>query len=145
MKVMSKKLSSELVSILSDLIGLPSPYPPGTAVEICAYAAKRLKKAGYKVGKDVYLGLDVASSEFFKDGQYELESEERSFTSAQFAKYLADLAQRYPIVTIEDGMSEGDWEGWGLLTRALGEKIQLVGDDREERELKRLASSARAR
>jgi enolase len=88
-----------------------------------------IEKAGYKVGKDVYLGLDVASSEFFKEGRYELESEKRSFTSAQFSKYLADLAAKYPIVTIEDGMSEGDWEGWGLLTRLLGEKIQLVGDD----------------
>jgi len=88
-----------------------------------------VEKAGYKVGKDVYLGLDVASSEFFKDGHYDLESEKRQFTSAQFSKYLADLAGKYPIVTIEDGMSEGDWEGWGLLTRALGEKIQLVGDD----------------
>jgi enolase len=88
-----------------------------------------IEKAGYKVGKDIYLGLDVASSEFFKDGQYELESEKRSFTSAQFSKYLADLAGKYPIITIEDGMSEGDWEGWGVLTKALGEKIQLVGDD----------------
>jgi enolase len=88
-----------------------------------------IEKAGYKVGKDVYLGLDVASSEFFKEGRYELESEKRSFTPAQFSKYLADLAAKYPIVTIEDGMSEGDWEGWGLLTRLLGEKIQLVGDD----------------
>jgi enolase len=88
-----------------------------------------IEKAGYKVGKDIYLGLDVASSEFFKEGQYELESEKRSFTSAQFSKYLADLVGKYPIVTVEDGMSEGDWEGWALLTRALGEKIQLVGDD----------------
>jgi enolase len=88
-----------------------------------------IEKAGYKVGKDVYLGLDVASSEFFKEGRYELESEKRSFTSAQFSKYLADLAGKYPIVTIEDGMAEGDWEGWAVLTRALGEKIQLVGDD----------------
>jgi enolase 1/2/3 len=88
-----------------------------------------IEKAGYKVGKDIYLGLDVASSEFFKEGRYELESEKRSFTPAQFSKYLADLAGKYPIVTIEDGMGEGDWEGWGLLTRLLGEKIQLVGDD----------------
>ncbi|MBV8803458.1 MAG: phosphopyruvate hydratase [Sinobacteraceae bacterium] len=88
-----------------------------------------VEKAGYKIGKDVYLGLDVASSEFFKDGHYELESEKRSFNAEQFSKYLADLAAKYPIVTIEDGMSEGDWAGWGLLTRALGEKIQLVGDD----------------
>jgi enolase len=88
-----------------------------------------IEKSGYKVGKDIYLGLDVASSEFFKEGHYELESEKRRFTAAQFSKYLSDLAGKYPIITIEDGMSEGDWAGWGLLTRALGEKIQLVGDD----------------
>ena len=88
-----------------------------------------IEKAGYKVGKDVYLGLDAASSEFFKEGHYELESEKRSFTPAQFSKYLADLAGKYPIVSIEDGMAEGDWEGWAVLTRSLGEKIQLVGDD----------------
>lgn len=88
-----------------------------------------VEKAGYKVGKDIYLGLDVASSEFYKDGSYVLEAENRSFTSAQFSKYLSDLVSKYPIITIEDGMSEGDWEGWGILTRALGEKIQLVGDD----------------
>ncbi|HEY4215417.1 MAG TPA: phosphopyruvate hydratase [Steroidobacteraceae bacterium] len=88
-----------------------------------------IEKAGYKVGKDIYLGLDVASSEFYKNGQYQLEREQRSFTSAEFTKYLAALVSKYPIVTIEDGMSEGDWEGWGLLTKALGEKIQLVGDD----------------
>jgi enolase len=88
-----------------------------------------VEKAGYKVGKDIYLGLDVASSEFFKDGHYDLESEKRQFTAAQFSRYLADLAGKYPIITIEDGMAEGDWDGWALLTRALGEKIQLVGDD----------------
>jgi enolase len=88
-----------------------------------------VEKAGYKIGKDVYLGLDVASSEFFKDGHYELESEKRKFTPAQFSRYLADLAGKYPIVTIEDGMGESDWDGWGILTKALGEKIQLVGDD----------------
>ena len=88
-----------------------------------------VEKAGYKVGKDIYLGLDVASSEFYKDGSYVLSAENRSFTSAQFSKYLADLAAKYPIITIEDGMAEGDWEGWGVLTKALGEKIQLVGDD----------------
>jgi enolase len=88
-----------------------------------------VEKAGYKIGKDVYLGLDVASSEFFKDGHYELESENRKFTPAQFSRYLADLAGKYPIVTIEDGMGESDWDGWAILTKALGEKIQLVGDD----------------
>jgi enolase len=88
-----------------------------------------VEKAGYKVGKEIYLGLDVASSEFYKDGSYVLSADNRSFTSAQFSKYLADLAAKYPIITIEDGMAEGDWEGWGILTKALGEKIQLVGDD----------------
>jgi enolase len=86
-------------------------------------------KAGYSVGKDVFLGLDVASSEFHKDGRYVLAGENRSFDSAGFADYLADLVRQYPIVTIEDGMAEGDWDGWALLTRKLGAKIQLVGDD----------------
>jgi enolase len=86
-------------------------------------------QAGYRAGSDVYLGLDVASSEFFRDGRYQLESERRSFSAAEFIRYLADLVQRYPIITIEDGMSEADWDGWAELTRALGRKIQLVGDD----------------
>ena len=88
-----------------------------------------IEKAGYQPGRDIYLGLDVASSEFFRDGRYQLESEKRSFTAAEFARYLADLAARYPIVTIEDGMSESDWAGWGELTRLLGGRLQLVGDD----------------
>ncbi len=88
-----------------------------------------IERAGYKPGKDVYLGLDVASTEFFKDGVYELESEKRKFNAAEFADYLAGLVSRYPIVTIEDGMSEGDWEGWATLTKKLGQKVQLVGDD----------------
>jgi enolase len=88
-----------------------------------------IDKAGYRAGKDIYLGLDVASTEFFKDGVYSLESEGRKFSSAEFADYLAGLAGKYPIVTIEDGMSEGDWDGWAILTRKLGTKVQLVGDD----------------
>jgi enolase 1/2/3 len=88
-----------------------------------------IERAGYRPGSDVYLGLDVASSEFYKDGGYRLDSEGRSFTSAEFTAYLADLAARYPIVSIEDGMSESDWEGWALQTQALGRKLQLVGDD----------------
>jgi enolase len=86
-------------------------------------------RAGFKAGQDVYLGLDVASSEFFKDGVYELESEGRRFQPAQFVDYLAGLVDKYPIVTVEDGMAEGDWDGWGLLTQKLGRKVQLVGDD----------------
>jgi len=88
-----------------------------------------IRRAGFKAGEDVFLGLDVASSEFFKDGVYELESEGRKFSSAQFADYLAGLVDKYPIVTIEDGMSEGDWDGWALLTQKLGRRVQLVGDD----------------
>jgi enolase len=88
-----------------------------------------IERAGYGVGKDVYLGLDVASSEFFREGRYHLEGEGRSFDAAGFTDYLAGLVSRYPIITIEDGMSEGDWEGWALLTKALGTKVQLVGDD----------------
>jgi enolase len=81
------------------------------------------------VGQDIYLGMDVASSEFYKGGRYHLEGEGRSFDSAGFVEYLSGLVARYPIITIEDGMSEGDWEGWAQLTRALGNKLQLVGDD----------------
>src|SRR5260370_10031525 len=88
-----------------------------------------IDRAGYRAGKDIYLGLDVASTEFFKNGVYPLESEDRHFTSSEFADYLANLAAKYPIVTIEDGMSEGDWDGWAILTRKLGSKVQLVGDD----------------
>jgi enolase len=88
-----------------------------------------IDKAGYRAGKDIYLGLDVASTEFFKNGVYDLESEGRKFNSAEFADYLAGLVAKYPIVTIEDGMSEGDWDGWAILTRKLGAKVQLVGDD----------------
>jgi enolase len=88
-----------------------------------------IDKAGYRAGRDIYLGLDVASTEFYKNGVYELESEGRKFTSSEFADYLAALAAKYPIVTIEDGMSEGDWDGWAVLTQKLGRKVQLVGDD----------------
>jgi enolase 1/2/3 len=85
--------------------------------------------AGYTPGGDVLLGLDVASSEFFSEGVYSLESEGRQFSAAQFVDYLADLVGRYPIITIEDGMSESDWQGWALLTQRLGRRVQLVGDD----------------
>jgi enolase len=88
-----------------------------------------IEQAGYKPGRDIYLGLDVASSEFFRDGKYELASEHRSFSSAEFTRYLGDLAASYPIITIEDGMAEGDWSGWSHLTSELGSKLQLVGDD----------------
>ena len=86
-------------------------------------------KAGYKAGEDVLLGLDVASSEFFDNGKYHLVGEGKRLTSEQFVDFLAGWAAQYPIVTIEDGMDEGDWTGWKLLTEKLGDKVQLVGDD----------------
>ncbi len=86
-------------------------------------------KAGYKAGEDVLLGLDVASSEFFDNGKYHLVGEGKRLTSEQFVDFLAGWAAQYPIVTIEDGMDEGDWAGWKLLTDKLGDKVQLVGDD----------------
>ncbi len=88
-----------------------------------------IEKAGYQPGEQVAIGLDCASSEFYKDGFYHLHAENRKLTSGQFVDYLADWVGKYPLVTIEDGMSEADWEGWKLLTERLGRKIQLVGDD----------------
>jgi len=86
-------------------------------------------KAGYKAGKDVLLGLDVASSEFYKNGVYHLEGEGKKFTAEKMVRFYEDWIRQYPIVTIEDGMSEKDWKGWKLLTDRLGSKVQLVGDD----------------
>lgn len=88
-----------------------------------------IEAAGYEPGKDIYLGLDCASTEFYKDGKYHLESEGASLSSAEFSDYLATLTGKYPIITIEDGMSEFDWDGWDLLTKRLGKTTQLVGDD----------------
>lgn len=88
-----------------------------------------IEQAGYVPGKDVFIGLDAASSEFFKDGKYHLEAEGRSFTAAEMVDLLAGWVDKYPILSIEDGMAEQDWAGWALLTERLGKKIQLVGDD----------------
>ena len=96
------------------------------AIEVILEA---IAKAGYEAGKDIFLGLDVASSEFYKDGMYTLASEGKTFNSTEFTDYLADWVDRYPIITIEDGMAENDWEGWAILTEKLGNKVQLVGDD----------------
>ena len=88
-----------------------------------------IDKAGYEPGRDVYLALDVASSEFHESGKYDLASEDRKFDAAGFVDYLADWADRYPIVSIEDGLDEGDWAGWKILSDRLNDTIQLVGDD----------------
>ena len=86
-------------------------------------------KAGFAIGEDILLGLDVASSEFYSDGRYRLASEGRDFDAAGFTEFLAELVANYPIITIEDGMDESDWEGWRLLSDRLGDEVQLVGDD----------------
>ncbi len=88
-----------------------------------------VERAGFKAGGDVWLGLDVASSEFYRDGAYHLDSEGRHFDAAGFCDYLADLVERFPIISIEDGMAEDDWTGWKLLSERLGARVQLVGDD----------------
>ncbi len=88
-----------------------------------------IEQAGYRAGKEIALALDVASSEFFSAGRYHLASEDRSFDSAGFVDYLAGLVDRYPIVSIEDGLDENDWDGWKQLTQRLGDRVQLVGDD----------------
>ena len=90
---------------------------------------KAIGQAGFAVGSDVHLGLDVASTEFYKDGAYVLQAEGRSFDSAQFVEYLVDWIEQYPIISIEDGVAENDWDGWKLLTETAGRRTQLVGDD----------------
>jgi enolase len=99
-----------------------------------------IEKSGYRVGTDVSLGLDVASSEFYRDGRYFLESEGRTFESGDFAEYLASWVRQYPIISIEDGMAEDDWDGWVALTKAIGDRCQLVGDDLFVTNTKRLAT-----
>jgi enolase len=107
--------------------------------EALDFILRAIDKAGYKAGSDIYLGLDCAATEYFKNGKYELEGEGKSLTSAENVDYLAALAADYPIVSIEDGMAEDDWAGWKALTDRLGGKIQLVGDDLFVTNPKRLA------
>ena len=96
------------------------------AIEVILEA---IEKAGFRAGDDISLGLDIASSEFYEGGRYLLASENKSFDASGFADYLVDWVNQYPIITIEDGMDESDWDGWTILTEKLGDKIQLVGDD----------------
>jgi enolase len=96
------------------------------AIEVILEA---ITKAGFSAGKDIYLGLDAAASEFYKDGKYVLASEGREFTAEQFTDYLADWVRQYPIISIEDGLDESDWDGWKYHTERLGDQLQLVGDD----------------
>ena len=97
-----------------------------SAIEVILEA---IAAAGYTAGKDIFIALDPASSEFYKDGLYCLDSENKKLTSAEFVDYLADWADRFPIISIEDGMAEDDWDGWDQLTKKIGDRVQLVGDD----------------
>ncbi len=111
----------------------------GSAKEALDFIVKSIETAGYKPGEDVVLALDAASSEFYKDGKYVLAGEGKTFTSEEIVKYYADLKANYPIMSLEDGMAEDDWEGWKMLTETLGGKMQLVGDDLFVTNSKRLA------
>ncbi len=116
---------------LNTAVGDEGGFAPNLPSNEAALAVikEAIEKAGYELGTDIPLALDCAASEFYKDGQYNLSGEGKSFDSEGFADYLAGLAERYPIVSIEDGMDESDWDGWKVLTDKIGDKVQLVGDD----------------
>ena len=115
----------------STAVGDEGGFAPnlGSHAEALQVIMQAIENAGYVAGQDVLLALDCAASEFYKDGKYKLSGENLELTSAQFVDYLANLADQFPIVSIEDGMSEADWDGWKLLTDRLGDKVQIVGDD----------------
>ena len=116
---------------LSTSVGDEGGFAPNlkSADEALGFIMKAIEAAGYKPGSDVMLALDCAATEFFKDGKYQLAGEGKSLDAAGMVKYLEDLVRRYPIISIEDGMSEDDWSGWKVLTEAIGARCQLVGDD----------------
>jgi enolase len=116
---------------MSTAVGDEGGFAPDLPTHAAALdmIVEAIGKAGYSAGEDVMLALDCAASEFYRDGIYALDSEKKKLSSSQFCDYLADLAARYPIASIEDGMAENDWEGWKSLTGRLGTKLQLVGDD----------------
>ncbi len=116
---------------LSTALGDEGGFAPDLASNEAALAllVEAIETAGFRPGVDISLAMDAASSEFFRDGQYVLAGENRSLAPTDFAAYLADLADRYPIVSIEDGMDEQDWDGWASLTEMVGDRVQLVGDD----------------
>lgn len=116
---------------LNTAVGDEGGFAPNLAsnAEALAVIKEAVENAGYQLGTDVTLALDCAASEFYKDGQYVLAGEDKSFSSEGFADYLAELSDMYPIVSIEDGLDESDWAGWKVLTEKLGARVQLVGDD----------------
>jgi enolase len=128
-QVLKKLIDSKGMSTAVGDEGGFAPADLATHAAAIELIIEAIGKAGYRSGQDVVLALDCAASEFHRDGAYLLESENKRLSSSQFSDYLADLASRYPIVSIEDGMAENDWEGWKTLTGRLGKKLQLVGDD----------------
>ena len=122
--------------------GFAPNLPSATAA--LDFVAKAIEKAGYRLGEDIYLGLDCAATEFFKDGKYNYEGEGVVRTIDEQIAYLADLASKFPIISIEDGMSEDDWAGWKGLTDAIGNKVQLVGDDLFVTNTKRLSQGIKS-
>lgn len=110
-----------------------------SAEEALTFIVNSIKDAGFKLGEDVVLAIDAASSEFYENGKYEMKGEGKSYTNAQMVEFYKDLCNRFPIFSIEDGMAEDDWEGWKMLTDAIGDKVQLVGDDLFVTNPKRLA------
>lgn len=120
-------IDKSMVTSVGDEGGFAPNLPSNeAAIEVILEA---ITAAGYSPGKDVYLALDVASSEFYRDGLYHLRSEDKKLTAEQFVSYLKSWVDQYPIISVEDGMAEDDWEGWSLLTDAIGGQVQLVGDD----------------
>ncbi|WP_428603233.1 phosphopyruvate hydratase [Sedimenticola sp.] len=116
---------------LNTAVGDEGGFAPDLPSNVAAIEVilEAIEKSGFKVGSDIYLGLDVASSEFYKNGVYDLASEGRQFSAAEFVDYLSGIVDQYPIISVEDGMDESDWDGWKLLTEKLGNRVQLVGDD----------------
>ncbi len=125
---LKKVLSSKgLNTAVGDEGGFAPDLPSNeAAIEVILEA---IEAAGYKAGEDIFIGIDAASSEFYKDGKYVLSSENKALTSEEMVDYLAAWVEKYPLITIEDGLDENDWEGWKILTEKLGKKVQLVGDD----------------
>jgi phosphopyruvate hydratase len=116
---------------LSTSVGDEGGFAPNlrSNIEALDTILEAINKTGYKIGGEILLGLDAASSEFYKNGKYDLAGEGKQYSSVEFVDLLASWAKQYPIVSIEDGMAEGDWDGWKLLTDAIGDRIQVVGDD----------------
>jgi len=116
---------------LNTAVGDEGGFAPDlkTNEDAIKYIIKAIKEAGYKPGKDIYIALDPASTEFFKNGKYDLEGEGKILTPSEMVDYYAGLVDKYPIISIEDGMAEEDWDGWKMLTEKIGKKVQIVGDD----------------